>query len=262
MTATDDRRDREPAAGQAWDAAGYARHARFVADLGADTLALLAPQPGELILDVGCGDGALTERIAAAGAQVIGLDADLDQIRAARSLGLPVIAGDAHAPAFGARFDAVFSNAALHWIRDPDRALRAFAGVLRPGGRLVAEQGGHGNVAAIVTAVNAALEAAGHGDRARQPWDFPTPDLQTRRLAAAGFRTEFMALIPRPTPLPTGMAGWLTTFAGPFVDGLPAGTRRAVLDDTTRRLAPVLCDVDGNWTADYVRLRFKAVLAA
>jgi trans-aconitate methyltransferase len=249
-------------AGQQWSAEAYATNARFVADLGAPLIELLAPKPGERILDLGCGDGALTETIAATGAVVTGLDAAPDLVRAARARGLSVILADAHEFTADQPFDAVVSNAALHWMREPDRVLASVARALRPGGRFVAEQGGHGNVAAIVVAVTAALEAHGHPERATSPWDFPSPALARRRLARAGFEVASMALLPRPTPLPTGMAGWLDTFAGPFVEGLPEAVKRQVLEDTVRRLAPVLRDADGAWSADYVRLRFVALQPA
>ena len=251
--------DTTPVAAQEWNAAGYAANARFVADLGAPLLDLLAPRPGERILDLGCGDGVLTERIAASGADVVGLDPAPDLAHAARARGLEIIVADAHVPFADAAFDAVFSNAALHWMRDPPTVLANIARALRPGGRLVAEQGGQGNVASIVVALMAALEAAGLPERARLPWDFPSPALARRRLEAAGLQVLQVELIPRPTPLPTGIAGWLETFAGPFVGDLPAAPRAHVLADAIRRLEPVLRDADGTWTADYVRLRFAAV---
>jgi len=244
-----------PAAGQVWDAAAYARHAAFVPALGAELLELLAPQPGETILDLGCGDGALTTRLAAAGARVTGLEPDPDLAAAARARGVSVVAQDAHDPFGTAAYDAVFSNAALHWMRAPEVVLANIAQALRPGGRLVAEQGGFGNVAAIVTALNAAREAQGHA--AVFPWDFPSPERQTARLQAAGFTVTEVALIPRPTPLPTGLRGWLDTFAGPFLADLPAAARAPLLDDSARRLA-ALHDPAAGWVADYVRLRFAA----
>jgi SAM-dependent methyltransferase len=244
-----------PAAGQAWSAEDYARNAGFVPALGAEALALLAPQPGERILDLGCGDGVLTGRIAEAGARVTGLEPDPDMAEAARARGIEVLEQDAHEPFGEARFDAVFSNAALHWMRDPDLVLRHVRRALRPGGRLVAEQGGFGNVAAVTTALNAALEAA--GGQAVRPWDFPSPTLQRQRLEAAGFQVLSIGLHPRPTPLPTGMEGWLKTFAGPFLRGLGPAERHAVLRDAQRRLGALHDPAEG-WIADYVRLRFAA----
>jgi SAM-dependent methyltransferase len=174
---------------------------------------------------------------------------------AARARGLRVLEQDAHDPFGEGAFDAVFSNAALHWMRETERVLGQIARALRPGGRLVAEQGGFGNVAAVVTAINAAREV--EGLEPLHPWDFPSSTLQRRRLEAVGFRVRAMDLIPRPTPLPTGMAGWLATFAGPFLQGLDAGRGAAILRDTERRLG-ALCDPAEGWVADYIRLRFAA----
>ena len=248
--------DQRPAAGQTWDAAGYARHAGFVPALGAPVLDLLAPRPGEAVLDLGCGEGALTLRIAEAGAKVTGLEPDPSMAAEARARGVPVLEQDAHDPFGSGVYDAVFSNAALHWMRDPPRVLANIRAALKPGGRLVAEQGGFGNVAAVVTALQASLEAAGH-PVPPSPWDFPTPTAQTARLQAAGFRVDTIVLVPRPTPLPTGIAGWLATFGTPFMPGLASAARAQVFADTERRLTH-LRDETGTWHADYVRLRFAA----
>lgn len=245
-----------PAAGQAWSASGYARNAGFVPVLGRDVLALLAPQAGERILDLGCGDGVLTAEIAATGAGVTGLEPDPDLAGAARARGIDVLQRDAHDPIPGGPYDAVFSNAALHWMRDPALVLGNIGAALRPGGRLVAEQGGFGNVAAIVTALNGARAAIGAAPR--RVWDFPSPGLQRQRLEALGFEIEAIRLIPRPTPLPTGMAGWLQTFGTPFVADLAEAARAPVLAEAVARLEPVLHDPVEGWMADYVRLRFRA----
>jgi SAM-dependent methyltransferase len=183
---------------------------------------------------------------------VTGLEPDPDLGAAARGRGIAVIAQDAHDPIPGV-YDAVFSNAALHWMRDPAAVLANVYAALRPGGRFVAEQGGFGNVAAIVTALNAAREAAGLAPA--RAWDFPSPALATKRLEAAGFTIVEVALIPRPTPLPTGMAGWLATFGGPFLVDVEPAFRDALLADALRRL-DALCDPEAGWIADYVRLRF------
>jgi len=248
-----------PDAGQSWSADRYARNARFVADLGAPVLDLLAPRPGERVLDLGCGDGALTERIAAAGAEIVGCDASPELLAAAAARGLAVRHADGHALPFEAEFDAVFSNAALHWMsRDPSAVVAGVRRTLLPGGRFVGEFGGHGNVAAVVTALIAVLDRHGVDGTAAMPWYFPTADEYRALLEAHGFTVDSIALLPRPTPLPTGIAGWLATFGAPFVRGLPEGERDAVLAEVERLLAPSLRDGGGRWTADYVRLRFAA----
>ena len=243
---------------QDWDSSRYAQNARFVSDLGQSVLELLNPQPGERILDLGCGDGALTEKLVAAGAEVVGVDGSADMVSASRERGLDARVMDAYDLTFSNEFDAVFSNAALHWMkRDPDTVIQGVYRALKPSGRFAAEMGGHGCVAAIVVALCATLQKYAIAQPASFiPWYFPTVDDYRLRLERVGFRVEYIALIPRPTPLPTGMRGWLETFAIPFTNLLPESARGAFLDEVTQRLGPALCDERGRWTADYVRLRF------
>jgi trans-aconitate methyltransferase len=245
---------------QTWSPEGYSRNARFVTDLGAPVLELLAPRPGEHILDVGCGDGVLTRKIADLGCHVVGLDSSADFVASARKLGLEVVETSASEMDFIARFDAVFSNAALHWLKDADRVIRCVARALRPRGRFVAEMGGAGCVATIHTALIDELDRRGYDGRAASPWYFPTAEDYGARLAAAGFEVPYIALIPRPTPLPD-MMGWLATFSGCFTAVLPANEREGYLESVRERIRPRLCDRNGNWTADYVRLRFAATMA-
>jgi trans-aconitate methyltransferase len=177
-------------------------------------------------------------------------------ISAAQKRGIDARVVDAYNLDFVSEFDAVFSNAALHWMkRDPDAVIQGVSRALRPGGRFVAEMGGHGNVAAITVAFCATIEKFGaKGSAAMIPWYFPSPDEYRMRLERAGFRVDYIELIPRPTPLPTGMRGWLETFAIPFTNSLPREMRAEFLDQVTERLRPVLYDPSGHWTADYVRL--------
>jgi SAM-dependent methyltransferase len=245
---------------QTWHAGRYASNARFVAELGLPVVALLDPRPGERILDLGCGDGALTERLAGLGCSVVGVDSAPEMVAATRARGLDAQVVDGEALTFEAAFDAVFSNAALHWMRRPDAVIAGVRRALVPGGRFVGEFGGHGNVAAITVALVAVLERRGLDGAAAIPWYFPTPEDWRRRLEAQGFTVESLELIPRPTPLPTDMAGWLDTFAGAFLGRLPAPQRATARDEVLDLLRPCLCDDRGRWTADYVRLRFAARL--
>lgn len=244
---------------QTWNAAGYARNARFVTDLGAAVLELLAPQPRERILDVGCGDGVLTRMIADLGCTVVGLDSSPDFVASARKLGLDVVETDAAQMKFDRCFDAVFSNAALHWMKDPDAVIRCVARALRPGGRFVAEMGGHGCVRTIVSALVSELDRRGCDGASAVPWYFPTVDDYGARLRAAGFDVPYIALVPRPTPIPD-MLGWLTTFSPCFTALLPPAERGDYLQSVCERIRPDLREPNGKWTADYVRLRFEAHL--
>jgi trans-aconitate methyltransferase len=246
---------------QHWDPDRYARNARFVAELGAPVLDWLHPQPGERILDLGCGDGALTVRLQEMGCDVVGVDASGEQIAAARQLGLDARVVDGQALPFDAEFDAVFSNAALHWMkRDPDAVIGGVARALKPGGRFVAEMGGGANVAAIRGALEAALRRRDIDPAPLCPWYFPTPAAYRARLEAAGFAVDRIELFPRPTPLPSAMVDWLDTFGDAYLAAVPAAERGAVKDEVSAALAPALRDERGQWIADYVRLRFAARL--
>ena len=192
------------------------------------------PVPGERILDLGCGDGALTKKLVDLQCEVVAVDSSAPQIEAARTLGLDAHVMDAEALPFREEFDAVFSNAVLHWIKRADPMIAAVYRSLRPGGRFVAECGGHGCVHKIRTALVQALDRRGIDGEARVPWYFPTPGDYATRLERAGFRVDSIALIPRPTPLPGDLIDWLETFAQSFLQGLPGDARA----DYLQRSAP------------------------
>jgi len=245
---------------QSWNATQYALNGRFVAELAGGVIDLLDPRPGERILDLGCGDGALTAKIAASGANVKGVDSSGSMVVAAQARGIDAQVASADALDFDHEFDAVFSNAALHWMRNQDTVLAGVHRALKPGGRFVAEMGGHGNIAAIQVALLAVLSKRGIDALHAEQNYFPTPASYESRLRHHGFDVHYIELFPRPTPLPeSGMQGWLETFRCGLFDQLPEPEREAALHETIRLLKPVLCDDLGKWTADYVRLRFLAV---
>src|SRR5512141_786925 len=246
---------KDPAA-EDWNPERYAANARFVADLGAPVANLLDPRPGERILDLGCGDGALTAKLAQSGASVVGVDASAPMVAAAQALGLDarVMSGDALT--FGAEFDAVFSNAALHWMLDADAVIDGAFRALRPGGRFVAEMGGYGNIDTIVRALESILQV--RGLEMRNPWFFPTADEYRARLESRGFVVRQVELFARPTPLPRDIGGWLAAFGEPLLGHLSSTERAQVTRELWVALQPRLCDANGRWIADYVRLRFVA----
>jgi SAM-dependent methyltransferase len=245
---------------QSWDPERYARNARFVSDLGAPVVELLAPRPGERVLDLGCGDGALTAELVARGCHVVGVDGSAEQVAAARARGLDARVADGQSLAFESEFDAVFTNAALHWMKRPEAVIDGVARALRPGGRFVGEFGGQGCVAKIVAALGRALARRGLDAASLNPWYFPSAEEYRKLLEARGFEVRSLALFPRPTPLPGDVTGWLETFAESFTRALPAAERRPFLEEVRDALRPELVDASGVWVADYVRLRFSAAL--
>lgn len=243
-----------------WNPTDYQHNASFVPALGANILARLAPRPGERILDLGCGNGVLTKDIIAFGATLVAVDSSPEMVAAARAHGIDAHVMDAAALTFDAEFDAVFSNAALHWVTDANAAAAGIFGALKPGGRFVAELGGHTNVAAISVAIRAVL--ARYELPFSWPWYYPSPGEYRGVLEARGFRVDDVRLFPRPTPLPTGMAAWLQTFGNAVFAEIPADVRGDVEREIVELLRPSLCDEKGHWTADYVRLQVVAVKPA
>jgi len=240
-----------------WTSETYRENAAYVTALGAAVFALLDPRPGERILDVGCGEGSLTEKIIAAGAAVVGIDASPEMIAGAVARGLDARLIDAEQLPFEQEFDAVFSNAALHWVRNHDAMLAGVHRALKPGGRFVAEFGGHGNIAAIQIAIRAVLSRRGWQTNIRRY--YATEAEYTARLVQYGFTVAEIALIPRPTPLPTGIRGWLETFERATTDTIPDVERESFMQEVEDMLRPEICDSHGQWTAHYIRLRFKAI---
>jgi SAM-dependent methyltransferase len=247
-----------------WSPSDYARNAAFVPALGEGVLASLAPQPGELILDIGCGDGTLTKRIIDAGARAIGLDASEAMVEAARAKGVDAFVADAQALdlaeqalRFG-QFDAAFSNAALHWMLDPDAVASGVYALLRPGGRFVGEMGGAGNLAILRAGIRAELAERGYPVPAEDPQWYPGVEEFVRLYGCAGFTGIQAHLFARPTALPTGIAAWVKTFRSGWLDvaQVPREAQDEVAAAIEMRLRPRLQRPDGSWFADYVRLRF------
>jgi trans-aconitate methyltransferase len=241
-----------------WDAGEYARVGGFVAELGGAALDLLDPNPGERILDVGCGEGALTQRIVDRSATVVGIDNSESMVEAARAAGLDahlLAAEDMH---FDGEFDAAFSNAALHWMLAKEKVAAAIHHALKPGGRFAGEMGGEGNIAILRGGIRAELKERGYPVPAEDPQWYASPAEFRAVYEAAGFTDIEAQLIPRPTPLKAGVAAWVKTFRAGWLDAaqVPDTDRDDIAAAIERRLAPQLQQPDGSWTADYVRLRF------
>jgi SAM-dependent methyltransferase len=221
-----------------------------VPELGAAALALLDPQWGEHILDVGCGDGTLTLKIKQAGADVVGIDNNLSMVAAAKAKGLDARLLDAADLKFGEAFDAAFSNATLHWVLDKERAARAIWFALKNGGRSAGEMGGEGNLARLRETLDEVLVVRGYGPPTYAANWYPTVEEFTAVYENAGFRDVDARLIERPTPLEHGVAAWVTTFRKGWLDraGVPEAERAAI--------GQAVADAVGTSIADYVRLRF------
>ncbi len=241
-----------------WDASSYDQFGRFVSDHGAVIAGWLAAKAGEVILDAGCGDGVLTADIAKSGADISAIEQAPKMVTGARARGIEVREMDLLQMEDVALYDAIFSNAVLHWIEDWPELLTRFHRALKPTGRLVVECGGAGNIALICRAI--AEVAARHGLETKAgPESYFTTERATGLLTGAGFRIERIELHPRPTPLAGGMRGWLSVFREPFFRQIKdRDARTALEDEVLALLEDDLLRSDGRWFADYVRLRFLA----
>ena len=246
----------ETKSNQQWDPDQYAENVRFVSDLGMPVVELLAPVKGEHILDLGCGDGALTIKLLEYGCTVRAVDSSAEMISAARKLGLDAEVVDGHNLKFRDEFDAVFSSAAMHWMTSPEKVIDGVWRALHPGGRFVGEFGGYGNVAQVVSALESSLVQ--RELPVNNPWFFPDTARYCELLENRGFEVTSIVLIPRPTPLPGGIAEWLDIMAQSFFSGVPADDLQEFKNEVAGKLKPVLSDGKGNWFVDYVRLRFRA----
>jgi trans-aconitate methyltransferase len=233
-----------------WNAADYARVGGFVAELGAAALDLLDAQRGERILDVGCGEGTLTKRIAERGATVTGIDDSLDMIRAAHENGVDALVVDAADMHFDEEFDAAFSNAALHWVPDKNAVASGIFRALKPGGRFAGEMGGEGNIARLREALDTELVIRGYVPPSENSNWYPSPAEFAGVYEAAGFEQVDARLIERPTPLEHGIAQWVTTFRRGWLD------RAGVPEQERAEIGAAVADRFGSNVADYVRLRF------
>lgn len=244
-----------------WDPEKYGEHTRFVSELGMPVVEMLQPVPGERILDLGCGDGVLTEKLIDLGCKAVGVDASREMVEAALRRGVDARVMDGRSLRFTEEFDAVFSNAALHWMKSPDSVIEGVWRALKAPGRFVGEFGGLGNVSQLHQGLLAAMSDRGFSPEKIDPWYFPSVEEYRDRLGSAGFSVNHIELIDRPTPLPTGVAGWIESVAHPFLAAVEPTDRDALITEVSNRTRPFLCK-EGKWFADYVRLRFSAIKPA
>jgi trans-aconitate methyltransferase len=247
-----------------WNAELYDDKHAFVFQYGESVLELLEVKPGERILDLGCGTGHLTQEIQNHGAEVTGIDASADMIAKAKESypRVTFIVADAADFHFDEPFDAIFSNAVLHWVHKADDAIKCVYDSLKPGGRFVAEMGGKGNNALILAATQQVLEKHGYPQLAvKKPWYFPSLGEYTSKLEKAGFRVTSAYHFDRPTLLQDGRAGvakWLNMFGDAFFEGIDETEKEQILAEISDLVEPHY-NKNGDWYADYVRLRFVAV---
>jgi len=245
-----------------WDAGLYDAKHGFVSAKGKDLLAQLAPQPGERILDLGCGTGTLTEEIAASGAEVLGVDHSHEMVDEARRKfpRLRFEVCDARSLPFSSEFDAVFSNAALHWIPEAETVIEGVLRALKSDGRFVAEFGGKGNVRTVVTALESALTRLGISPVGANPWYYPSVAKYASLLERHGLEVYEAALFERPTRLEGGEQGfatWVKMFCGSFLERVPEHQHANFIRSAEQSARPKLWKND-HWEFDYRRLRIAA----
>lgn len=245
-----------------WNASLYDQKHDFVSKFGANLVDVLAPQKQEQILDVGCGTGDLANEIARSGAIIKGIDASKEMIGSAQQK-YPMLAFDTQDAAtmdYSNHFDAVFSNAALHWMKQQDKVIDNIYRALKQHGRFVAEMGGQGNIASIVGALRQSMEELQLPYKEQYfPWFFPAAEDYQAMLENAGFTVQMMTLYERPTPLQgdDGLRNWLVMFSNNILQHLSEGEKEQVYAKCEELLRPINY-LDKQWIADYWRLRFVA----
>jgi trans-aconitate methyltransferase len=243
---------------QSWRANHYNENASFVSELGLPVLQLLNPQVDQRILDLGCGDGTLGIKISQLGAVVIGIDSSSSMIESAKNKGLDAFVMNGENLTFINEFDAVFSNAALHWMLDYDAVIRGIKKSLKTGGRFIGEFGGKGNIKTLTDAMEIVFSNNKEFGSFVNPWYFPSTDEYTNALSEGGFEVETIELIPRPTPLKTGVREWLNIFADHVIRKLNPSQSEVFLKEMEDTVRPSLYSKEDGWVADYVRIRFSA----
>ncbi len=249
--------------GNIWKVNLYNKKHAFVYQYGEELICFLDPKPDELILDLGCGSGQLTNEIAKTGAEVIGIDSSEEMIQYARNEypELQFFVKDATDFQFKKPFDAIFSNAVLHWVTDKKSAVLTMYNNLKKGGRLVVEFGGKGNVDAIIKGIKKALVDKGYIQNSKiEKWFFPSVSEYTGLLEENGFEVQYAHLFDRPTELvddKIGLKEWIEMFGASFFIGIPEKDKNEILEEVKKNVWNK-CFKDGKWYADYRRIRIIA----
>jgi len=241
-----------------WNPQSYNKHTHFVSKLALPVVELLAPKEGEYILDVGCGEGTLAVEIAKYGAKVIGIDSSEAMVIEAKEKGLEAYVGSVTDLPYDEVFDAIFSNAVLHWVKDARTAIKNIAKSLKPGGRFVVEFGGEGNVKHLIGAMETVFAAHPEFGMFEHPWYFPSVSEYRRLLEEEGFEVTYIELIPRPTPI-DDIANWFDIFCNGVTVHLSSKQYRMFIAEVKELLESTNYSEENGWSADYVRLRMRAM---
>jgi 2-isopropylmalate synthase len=244
---------------QNWNAEQYQKDASFVSQLGTPVLELLAPQSAEKILDLGCGDGTLTLQIQNRDCEVLGIDSSESMIAKAQAKGLKAQVLSAEKIDYHHQFDAVFTNAVLHWVDDIDAVVTNVYRALKANGKFIGEFGGQGNIQALTSQMSATFQEFPEFGEFHNPWYFPSTEEFALVLERTGFQIQYIELISRPTPLKSGIENWLDIFANNITNHLNSEQKEIFIAEVTKKLKPLIFSETEGWVADYVRIRFKTL---
>ena len=240
-----------------WNANNYNKHADFVSILATPVVELLKPKKDEKILDLGCGDGTLAVEIEKAGTKVVAVDLSEDMVEKTKEKGVEAYVMSATELTFQDEFDAVFSNAVLHWVNEPKIAIQKIYNSLKDGGRFIAEFGGYGNIKHLTDAMQKVFDKHPEYGKFHNPWYFPKVQKYKTLLEEGGFEVGYIELIPRPTKI-DDISNWLNIFANGIVSHLTHEQQINFNNEVREILKPIIYSKKEGWVADYARLRLEA----
>ncbi|SFV68484.1 2-isopropylmalate synthase [hydrothermal vent metagenome] len=241
-----------------WNAQKYNKHAEFVSNLAMPLIDILQPKAQEKILDLGCGEGTLAEVIQEYKCEVIGVDLSADMVEKAKAKNIEAYVMSATELAYENEFDAVFSNAVLHWVQDANLAIQEVKKVLKKEGRFVAEFGGYENLKYLINAIEVVFEKHPEYGGFNNPWYFPRTDEYKKLLEENGFEVELIEIVNRPTPI-DDIYNWLSVFANGIIENIPTDKHENFKNEVRELLKSKIYTQEDGWIVDYVRLKFKAI---